>query len=77
MNCEEEIGDKAKKLSSVCDECGKSFTNIYTLNSHKKIVHEKIKNFTCNLNSCGKSFSTKHKLERHKQGKMKEIIKMN
>lgn len=56
----------SNKPSSVCDRCGKTFTNIYTLKAHEKTVHDKIKNFEC-LHCCSK-YTTKYKLQRHIQG---------
>lgn len=51
---------------TVCDLCGKSFSNIYTLTAHHRQIHEGIKEFHCEL--CQKSFTTKYKLSRHHAG---------
>lgn len=53
-------------LATVCDNCGKQFSNVYTLNAHKRQVHENKKPYECT--KCTKSFSTKYKLNRHIQG---------
>lgn len=53
-------------LATVCDSCGKQFSNVYTLNAHKRQVHENKKPYECV--KCNKSFSTKYKLNRHIQG---------
>ncbi|XP_070500995.1 zinc finger protein 84-like [Chironomus tepperi] len=53
-------------LSTICDSCGKQFSNVYTLNAHKRQVHENKKPYECI--KCTKSFSTKYKLNRHIQG---------
>lgn len=51
---------------TVCDRCGKNFTNVYTLRAHKKTVHDKIKSHDCP--HCSNKFTTKYKLQRHIQG---------
>lgn len=50
----------------ICDQCGKGFSNVYTLAAHKKQVHEGIKKFACNI--CETKFATKYKLHRHHLG---------
>ncbi|CAO1341821.1 unnamed protein product [Diamesa serratosioi] len=52
--------------ATVCDLCGKSFSNIYTMTAHHRQIHEGIKEFHCQL--CQKSFTTKYKLSRHHAG---------
>jgi KRAB domain-containing zinc finger protein len=52
--------------SAICDSCGKTFSNVYTLSAHKKTVHEGIKTFVCNI--CQAAFATKYKLKRHNAG---------
>lgn len=53
-------------LATICDSCGKQFSNVYTLNAHRRQVHENKKPYKCVL--CSLSFSTKYKLKRHIQG---------
>lgn len=48
---------------SICDQCGKGFSNVYTLSAHKKIVHDGVKSFGCDI--CEIKFATKYKLHRH------------
>lgn len=52
--------------TTICDSCGKSFINIYTLAAHKQQVHEGVKRFRCNI--CSTSFVTRYKLQRHNLG---------
>lgn len=61
-----------EKKACICDTCGKQFSNIYTLNAHKRQSHEKIKPYMCIL--CQKCFATKYKLSRHNQGIHSEVI---
>ena len=55
---------KAYKSSNMkCDKCNGSFKTATNLNSHKKMVHEKIKNGKCDI--CNKSFFTQFDVRRH------------
>jgi uncharacterized Zn-finger protein len=47
----------ASTTSTICDNCGKQFSNVYTLNAHVRQVHELKKPFKCSL--CELSFATK------------------
>lgn len=53
-------------METICDNCGKKFSNVYTLNAHIRQVHENKKPYKCEL--CELSFGTKYKLNRHFQG---------
>jgi len=63
---ETQVELRKSKKESICDVCGKTFKNIYTLAAHAQHVHQGIKQFTCAL--CNQSFATKHKLKRHHSG---------
>ena len=43
-----------------CDDCGKAFSQKYSLNEHTESVHERKQPFNCN--DCGEAFSYKHTL---------------
>lgn len=58
--------DLLKVHSAICDQCGKGFSNIYTLTAHKKQVHEGFRAFPCEI--CETKFATKYKLKRHHLG---------
>lgn len=45
------------EVSTICYICGKTFSNVYTLNAHKRQVHENKKPFKCKI--CSTSFATK------------------
>lgn len=60
--------DFAVGRSAICDQCGKGFSNIYTLTAHKKQVHEGFRAFPCEFPFCNTKFATKYKLQRHHLG---------
>lgn len=60
---DDENSRKTRKTLATCDQCGKRFSNVYTLSAHKNQVHMGIKDFSCNL--CDGMFPTKYKLQRH------------
>ena len=66
-----EYSTNSSDNSSICDQCGKSFSNVYTLSAHKKQVHDKIKSFKCEI--CYTAFATKYKLKRHFAGVHSEV----
>lgn len=57
------IPKEFRVFSVPCDECGKMFFNVYTLKSHKELVHQGIKRFSCEL--CGKLYESRSRLKIH------------
>jgi hypothetical protein len=57
------IPKEYRDFSAPCDECGKMFFNVYTLKSHKELVHQGIKRFSCEL--CGKLYESRSRLKIH------------
>lgn len=57
------IPKEYREFSVPCDECGKMMFNIYTLKSHKELVHQGIKRFSCEL--CGKLYESRSRLKIH------------
>ena len=55
--------DGQAKKSHICELCGKVFAKDYSLQTHIKITHEKIKRFQCEV--CKKDFSVLCNLNRH------------
>lgn len=53
-------------MTAICDQCGKEFSNVYTLKAHRNQVHEGLKEFACKI--CNTKFTTKYKLKRHHSG---------
>lgn len=67
IECLEEIDTQGFVVqAAICDQCGKGFSNIYTLTAHKKQVHEGYRAFPCGI--CNTKFATKYKLQRHHLG---------
>ena len=62
---EKDLGSE-ETSQAICDQCGKGFSNLYTLRAHKDQVHEGIKAFECEI--CHLKFATKYKLQRHRLG---------
>ena len=60
-NVHEEL--KFTTSDSVCESCGKSFSNASNLKKHIRKVHEGHRDYKCE--SCGKSFFQKGDLKRH------------
>ena len=61
-----------------CDLCDKTFYEQYTLNSHKRKVHDGIRDKICKF--CGKTFKEVHHLKNHIKGihegiSWKEVLK--
>jgi len=49
---------------SICDACGKTYSNIYNLNKHKEnICNNKEKSFPCDI--CDKTYTTEYKRNSH------------
>lgn len=63
---DEAISAPAQSDSAICPTCGKSFSNVYTMNSHQRQVHEGIRSYVCSI--CSQSFTTSYKLRRHHLG---------
>lgn len=52
-----------RHFSVPCDECGKMMFNIFTLKTHKDLVHRKIKKYSCEI--CGKLYESRSRLKIH------------
>ena len=44
---------------------GKSFAYLKTLSTHKKAIHEGIKDYVCDFDGCIKAFTTPSELSKH------------
>lgn len=64
-----------KKTSPICESCGKEFSNVHTLKSHRNQVHQGIKNFQCSI--CSAKFTTRYKTMRHFQAVHSDIRNYN
>ncbi|CAB0044578.1 unnamed protein product, partial [Trichogramma brassicae] len=65
MNAYTHLNAVHNGVCHACDECGKSFTQIYNLKTHIETVHNGV---THACNQCGKSFSHKANLKIHIDG---------
>ena len=51
-----------------CDICGKTYTNKYTLTSHKKTEHSDTVSFwKCDFDNCGKQFKSRQIMKQHQR----------
>lgn len=57
------IPKEHRNFSVPCDECGKMMFNIFTLKTHKDLVHRRIKKYSCEI--CGKLYESRSRLKIH------------
>lgn len=58
---------RRRRASVPCDICGRVFGEAAALRKHRKVVHEKKKDFECE--ECGRAFAEKSNLKKHTQAR--------
>lgn len=53
--------------SAPCEICGRVFGEAGALTKHRRVVHERVKNYVCT--DCGRAFAEKSNMKKHRQAK--------